>query len=92
MLWSSRLFIKQRCEPQERAGRSQAERAPPACRCARPGRGSEVLLCLRPAGDQEAYQEMHVLHLQGQGVCVLLPPGHHLDQHARVRVTLSQLF
>jgi hypothetical protein len=22
---------------------------------------------------------LHVLHLQGQGVCLLLPPGHHLD-------------
>lgn len=29
---------------------------------------------------------MHMLHLQRQGVCVLLPPGHHLDQHTRVRV------
>ena len=25
---------------------------------------------------------LHVFHLQGQGVRLLLPPGHHLDQHS----------
>lgn len=32
---------------------------------------------------------MYVLHLQRQGVCVLLPSGHHLDQHTRVSVILQ---
>lgn len=72
-------------EPEVR-GR-QAEPSPSAHRRLRP-RG-EALRCLWPAGGQEASKEMHMLHVQGQGVCVLLPPGHHLDQHTRVSHNLT---
>lgn len=82
-LWLCRFFIKQRCEPEEGAGSNPAE----CGRLCQPcfSTWGEALLCVWPTGDPETRQEMHMLHIQRQGVCVLLSSGHHLDQHARVR-------
>lgn len=91
-LWPFRFLIQQRCEPEARGGGSGAEHAS-ARRYRRPGRccawrPNQTLLHLWARGGPAAHEEMHLLHLQRQGVCVLLPPGHHLDQHTRVRVIL----
>lgn len=93
LLWPCRFLIEQRCGPEEGAGSSPAERAS-ARQYGQPrqhhlSRWSEALLYLWPAGGPETCKEMHVLHLQRQGVCVLLSSGHHLDQHTRVRVILQ---
>lgn len=83
---TSRFLVQQGCEPEEGGGDGRGGAAAARRRGWRSGP-----LRLRPPGREEALQEVHVLHLQGQGVRVLLPPGHHLDQHARVRAILAHV-
>lgn len=91
LLFSCRFIIQKRCEPGEGGGGGQASarwsRRPRQCPLTQWG---EYLPRLWAARAQKAGEEMHMLYVQRQGVCVLLPPGHHLDQHARVRVALSK--
>lgn len=86
-----RFLVKQRCGSEEGAGSSSAECASAWQLCRHHlSRWSEALLCLWISRAPETLKEMHVLHLQRQGVCVLLSSGHYLDQHTRVRVTLQK--
>lgn len=74
VLWSCRLLLKQTCK---RFGLAET-----GCSALRSVLALSWLQL--PCYPPPTCQEVHLLHLQRQGVCVLLPPGHHLDQYTRV--------